>query len=85
VSTLLCVGPLFGQGGSNGDGGGDDVSDGSGSERWIDSSWGVLVVPWKRPNALSSVKEAYSESIKRPIGMGIDSCETWYPNEVVTT
>jgi hypothetical protein len=45
VSTLLCVGPLFGQGGSNGDGGGDDVSDGSGSERWIDSRWGILVVP----------------------------------------
>lgn len=38
VSTLLCIGPLFGQGVSNGDGGGDDVSDGSGSERGIDSS-----------------------------------------------
>jgi hypothetical protein len=38
---------LFGQGGSNGDGGGDDVSNGSGSERRIDPSWSVLVVPWE--------------------------------------
>jgi hypothetical protein len=36
-STMWCVGPLFGQGVSNGDGGGDDISDGSGSEMGIES------------------------------------------------
>jgi hypothetical protein len=40
---------IFGQGGSNGDGGGDDVTNRSGSERRIDPSSSVLVVPWKMP------------------------------------
>jgi hypothetical protein len=38
VSTMWCVGPLFGQWGSNGGGGVDVVSDGSGSKSGIDGS-----------------------------------------------
>jgi hypothetical protein len=56
-STMWCVGPLFGQGGSNGDGGGDGVSDGSGSEKGVES----IVRPY---NAMLWAKSGRSQQWK---------------------
>jgi hypothetical protein len=54
----------------------------------VDPRGGLMLGRLSSPmeNALSSVREAYSESIKRPIRVGIDCCELWFTQiEVVTT